>query len=174
MYGRLNISEKTQLLIEGVRSSGPSRAVGSGKSNVRGRYPSRKMGLTIQFESHRNELPAIFELEHDLDVIEYYDQPSPIAIEYEGMNRRKIRVLHTPDFFVIRDRAAGWEECKTEEELLSLSEKNPNRYCKDEDGVWRCPPGEAYATQRGLYYRVRSSLDINWTFQRNIHFLEDY
>jgi putative transposase len=174
MYGRLNFSEKTQFLLEGIRSSGPSRAVGSGKSNVRGRYPSRKMGVTIQFESHRNELPAIFELEHDHDVIEYYDQPPPISIEYDGMNKGRIRVLHTPDFFVIRDRAAGWEECKTDEDLLTLCERNPNRYRKDEDGVWCCPPGEAYATQRGLYYRVRSSVDINWTFQRNIHFLEDY
>src|SRR2546421_10238685 len=127
MYERLNFSEKTQLLVEGIRSSAPSRAVGSGKSNVWGRYPSRKMGVTIQFESHRNELPAIFELEHDKDVIEYYDQPSPIMIEYEGMNKRRIRVLHTPDFFVIRDKSAGWEECKTEEDLLSLSVRNPNR-----------------------------------------------
>jgi putative transposase len=174
MYERLNFSEKTQLLVEGIRSSGPSRAVGSGKSNVRGRYPSRKMGVTIQFESHRNELPAIFELEHDLDVIEYYDQPLSITIEYQGMNKRWIRVLHTPDFFVIRERAAGWEECKTEEELLSLSERNPNRYRKDEDGVWRCPPGEAYATPLGFYYRLRTSAEINWTFQRNIQFLEDY
>ena len=174
VYGRLNFSEKTQSLVEGIRSSGPSRAVGSAKSNVRGRYASRKMGVTIQFESHRNELPAILELEHDKDVIEYYDQPPPIAIEYESMNKRRLRVLHTPDFFVIRSSAAGWEECKTEEELLSLSERNRNRYHKDEDGMWRCPPGEAYARQRSLYYRLRSSAEINWTFQRNIHFLEDY
>lgn len=174
IYGQLRLSEKTQLAVERVRSSGPSRAVGSGKSNVRGRYPSRKMGMTIQFESHRNELPAIFELEHDKDVIEYYDQPWPITLEYAGMNKRRIRVLHTPDFFVIRRSAAGWGECKTEEELLSLSEKNPNRYSKDKDGVWRCPPGEAYAIHLGLYYRVRTSAGINWTFQRNIHFLEDY
>src|SRR5713226_8478247 len=98
MYGRLNISEKTQLLIEGVRSSGPSRAVGSGKSNVRGRYPSRKMGLTIQFESHRNELPAIFEFEHDQDVIEYYDQPSPITLQYEGMNKKQFVFSTLPTF----------------------------------------------------------------------------
>ena len=140
MYGQLNFSEKTQLLVESIRSSEPSRPVGSRKSNVRGRYPSRKMGVTIQFESHRNELPAIFEFEHDLDVIEYYDQPSPITIEYEGMNKRRIRVLHTPDFFVIREMSAGWEECKTEEDLLSLHERNPDRYCRDKDGVWRCPP----------------------------------
>ena len=83
-------------------------------------------------------------------------------------------MLHTPDFFVIRHAGTSWEESKTEEDLLLLSARNPNRYSKDENNVWRCPPGEAYAQQRGLYYRVRSSVEINWTFQRNIQFLEDY
>src|SRR5260370_42636623 len=119
------------------------------------------MGVTIQFESHRNELPAIFELEHDKKVIEYYDQPSPITIEYEEMNKRRIRVLHTPDFFVIREMSAGWEECKTEEDLLSLSERNPNGYGKDGVGVWRCPPVQAYAAHLGLYYGLRPSPDTH-------------
>ena len=39
---------------------------------------------------------------------------------------------------------------------------------------WICPPGESYATALGLYYLVRSSRDIDWIFQRNIQFLEDY
>lgn len=56
---------------------------------------------------------------------------------------------------------------------LRISE-NPNRYWKDEYGVWRCPPGEAYAEPFGLFYRLRPSSGINWTYQRNINFLEDY
>jgi putative transposase len=40
--------------------------VGGGRSNVTGRYPSRKMGVTIEFES-----PAVFELEYDDSVLEY-------------------------------------------------------------------------------------------------------
>jgi putative transposase len=83
-------------------------------------------------------------------------------------------VLHTPDFFVLRARSAGWEECKTEEELIKLAAKNPNRYYKDGEDIWRCPPGEAYAAEFGFYYRVRSSSEISWTFQRNVEFLEDY
>jgi hypothetical protein len=31
------------------------------------------MGVTIQFESHRVELAFIYEMEHDADVLEYYD-----------------------------------------------------------------------------------------------------
>ena len=83
-------------------------------------------------------------------------------------------VLHTPDFFVIREKEAGWEEWKTEEDLRALSERNSNRYSTGESGHWRCPPGAAYAERLGLYYRVRSSAEIDWVFQRNIQFLEDY
>jgi hypothetical protein len=43
------------------------------------------------------------------------------------------------------------------------------------DGTrWRCPPGETYAAPLALNYTVRSSHDINWIFQENIQFLEDY
>jgi transposase InsO family protein len=171
---RNNLTEQARKKIDQIRSADPSRLVQSGQGNVSGRYPSKKMGRTIQFESHRSELPAIIEFEHDLTVLEYYDQPSKTKLEYDGSNGKRIVVLHTPDFFVIRVNSAGWEECKTEEELILLSEQNPNRYYKDEEGNWRCPPGEAYAEQFGFYYRVRTTKDINWTFQRNIQFLEDY
>ena len=83
-------------------------------------------------------------------------------------------VLHTPDFFVIRQQEAGWEEWKTEEELHRLKAHNSNRYSSGENGQWFCPPGAAYAERHGLYYRVRSSAEIDWVFQRNIQFLEDY
>jgi hypothetical protein len=70
---RLGLSDLAQSAIARIRSSEPSRRVGGGRPNVTGRYPSKKMGVTIQFESHRVELPAIFELEHDQSVLEYYD-----------------------------------------------------------------------------------------------------
>jgi putative transposase len=86
---------------------------------------------------------------------------------------KRLGVSHTADFFVIRANRAGWEECKTEEELTRLSERNPNRYCRGDHG-WICPPGREYGERFGLYYQVRSSAEINWLFQRNIQFLEDY
>jgi hypothetical protein len=42
------------------------------------------MGVTIQFESHRVELAEIYEMEHDAELLEYYDQPPPIKLEYES------------------------------------------------------------------------------------------
>jgi hypothetical protein len=132
------------------------------------------MGVTIQFESHRVELAGIYEMEHDPLVLEYFDQPPSIKLDYASATGKRMGVIHTPDFFVIRDREAGWEEWKTEEELLRLAEQTPNRYCVEAESHWRCPPGADYAERLGLYYRVRSSAEIDWVFQRNIQFLEDY
>ena len=64
---RLGLSPQAVQVIQQIRSSPPARHVRSGRGNVSGRYPSRKMGVTIQFESHRNELAAILEMEHDPD-----------------------------------------------------------------------------------------------------------
>src|SRR5947209_20392120 len=95
-------------LINQIRTSDPARRVGGGRSNVSGRYPSKKMGVTIQFETHRVELAGIYEMEHDAAVLEDFDQPPPITLEYESPNRRPMRVRQTPDFSVIREREAGW------------------------------------------------------------------
>lgn len=111
------------------------------------------MGVTIQFESHRVELAGIYEMEHDPSVAEYFDQPPPIKLNYASPKGRRMGVWHTPDFFVIRDDGAGWEEWKTEEELQHLNRRNPNRYLlkpKDQGG-WDCPPGVTYAAQLGIY-----------------------
>jgi putative transposase len=175
---RNGVPERARALIDQIRSSEPSRRVGGGRGNVSGAYPSRKMGVTIGFESHRNELARIHEYEHDRGVLEYYDQPPPIKLLHKSAGKdgreRNMGYMHTPDFFVIRHDSAGYEECKMEEDLIRLAEKNPHRYVRGEDGVWRCPPGEEFAAQYGLYYRVLSSAGIDWTLQRNLIFTEDY
>src|SRR5712692_7455175 len=136
------------------------RAVGGGRANVAGRYPSRKMGVTIQFESHRVELAFLRELEHDPDVLEFYDQPPSFRLEYRSVCGRRVVVSHTPDYFVIRKNGAEWHECKTEEELEELAKKQPNRYCRRTGGGWSCPPGESHAIQFGFSYRVRSCKEV--------------
>jgi len=173
-YKKLGLAESARVMIDYVRSSDPARRVGGGRRNVSGFYPSRKMGVTIQFESHRVELAAVYELEHDDSVLEYFDQPPSFKLEYESADGRHLGVLHTTDYFVIRRESAGWEECKTEDELVVLNRKNPNRYARNQQGRWISPPGEAHAAAFGFYYHVRSSRDIDWVYQRNIQFLEDY
>lgn len=171
---RNGLSDEAIAVVEQIRNSQPVRAVRCSKGNVSGRYPSRKMGTTIQFESHKNELAFINIHENDKDVLEYYDQPSTIKLIYAASSGRRLGVLHTPDFFLIRNSSAGWEECKKEEQLIKLALKSPNRYVQNIDGGWRCPPGEASAENLGLYYHIRSSREIDWTYQRNLEFLEDY
>ena len=116
----------------------------------------------------------IKEYEFDDNVLEYYDQPEPIKISYRTCNGRQTSVLTTPDFFLIRkDGTACWEECKPEQELERLALKS-ERFVRKETGQWHCPPGEEYTAQYGLCFRVRSSAEINWVWQRNIEYLCDY
>jgi len=96
-YYRLNLSPETRSVIDRVRSSQPARRVGGGCRNVSGRYLSRKMGMTIQFESYRVELAGIYEMEHDDSVEEFYDQPPSIKLDYLSAEGRHLGVMHTPD-----------------------------------------------------------------------------
>jgi hypothetical protein len=172
---QLDFPDYTRQLIKQIRSSPPSRTVQGRFSNVCGTYSSFKMGVTIQFESHRGELAHIIDkLEHGLDVLEYYDQPPPIELIYLSKNGNLVRCSHTPDFFVIKHNWAGWEEFKTEDELIKQAQEKPNRYLLDEEGRWRCPPGEEYAQRYGLGYRLRSSEEINPIRLRNWIWLEPY
>src|SRR6266567_3337038 len=147
--------KEAQALIENIRASEPSRRVEGRAGNVPVRYASKKMLRTIQAESHRNELASVREKEHDKNTLEFYDQPPPIKLEYHAKSGRKIGVLYTPDYFVIRRDSEGWsigwEECKMEEELVRLTVESPNRYVRGDDGRWHCPPGERYAEQFGFY-----------------------
>lgn len=168
------LTAQTLLLIAAIRAAPPSRRVQGRAKNVSGVYPSRKMGQTIQFESHTVELWAIYQMEHDPEVLEFYDQPPPFKIQYQNQNGRKIGHYHTPDFFVLRTTGAAWEEWKTETELKRLAQKYPSRYQKTETGHWHCPPGYAYAASFGLKYNVRNDTELNPIFTQNLMFLEDY
>ena len=182
------LSEQAQKTLALIRTSPPARRVGSGGQNVPVRYPSRKMGVVIQAESRTVEFAGVYLMEHDAKVLEFWDQPNPpITLHYpvrlKSGQMRNISVLHTPDFFVIREKVHehgertvefGWEEWKTEEALLQFERAQSHRYIRDEQGKWRCPPGEAVAAPLGFYYRVRSSAEIHDIFQRNLRFLSYY
>ena len=167
-------NQTTIRVIADIRAAPPTRRVKSRAGNVSGRYPSRKMGLTIQFESHTVELAGIYQMEYDSDVLEYYDQPPSIKLDYQSKTGRNVGVWHTPDFFVLRHEQAGWEEWKTTKELEKLALKMPHRYIQVDSHQWRCPPGEAYAKSLGLYYQLKTDAEIDWTLQNNLQFLEEY
>ena len=168
------LSDLARKVIEGIRSSEPVRSRQSRVGNWTGRYASDKMERTVQFESRTPEFLAVVSYEHDDKVLEYYDQPSKIEMRYVAKSGRPVAFWHTPDFFVLYGDGAGWEEWKPEEKLIELAESMPNRYQRDEQGHWRCPPGEEYAERYGLSYKVRSTADLHPVYVRNLQFLEDY
>jgi transposase InsO family protein len=171
----LNWTAEAREIVNRIRKSAPARLVRSRRKNVSGRYPSRKMGLTIQFDSHTCELPVILDMEYyQEDVLEFYDQPLSFPIQFENKNNRKINPLYTPDFFVIRKTGAEFIECKTEEELVKLSNKHPSKYVLGKYGVWQCPPVEQFAAKFGFQHRVISTAEIDRVQIRNTVFLEDY
>src|ERR1700691_1961163 len=89
-FQRLGLPECARAIIHQIRSSRPARHVGGERQNVSGRYPSKKMGVVIQFESHRVELARIYELEHDPEVLEYWDQPPSFKLEYKSAQGKRI------------------------------------------------------------------------------------
>src|SRR6266849_4173253 len=171
---RLQFTSETEALITAIRSSPPVRRVSGRANNVTGRYPSPKMQCSIQFESEHVEFWAIYAMERDDDVLEFYDQPSRIPLNYRAKSGRKTTQWHTPDFFVLRRASAGWEEWKPAESLDQLSDSMPARYQQAGTGQWRCPPGEVYAKQLGLSYRLRSSAEFHPPEIQNLKFLQDF
>ena len=158
---RNKISEKAEDVITSIRKS-PSRTVGGGNFILcRRAYPSEKMGVLIRCESYL-ELTLVKELENDNDVLEYYGHPNPIKFKSNMIRQFK------PDFFVIRRNSAGWVECETESKLIGLQVHAPNRLIRNDDGLWICPPGENYASQFGLYYRLWSDFQADWVLQKNM------
>lgn len=133
---KMQLTPEAIAVVERNRNSEPSRNV-SGRKNVTGSYPSKKMGLTIQFESHRVEFAGVYLKEHDHEVLEYYDQPPAIKLSYKSRGDKVVGIYHTPDYFDIKQDEAGWTEWKTEEHLLKLAEESPNRYVRI-NGEWRC------------------------------------
>jgi len=155
-YQRLNLGESTQTIIDQVRHSDPARRVGGGRSNVSGFYPSRKMGVTIQFESHRVELAAIYEMEYAPQTLEFYDQPNAISLDYSSASGRRQVVRHTPDFFVIRQDSAG----SAGGNLLAMS--SGGELCET---VWPLLPPP-------LFQRDRLALSAECTVSSGLHALQ--
>src|SRR6266852_1687281 len=171
---RLQLAQDTAARIAAMRASPPVRTVTGRAGNVAGRYPSPKMQHTIQFESQHVELWAIYAMERDEEVLEYYDQPARMPLRYRAASGRPTTQWHTPDFFVLRQGSAGWEEWKPLPALEVLAVRMPARYHQTTAGHWRCPPGEAYAEPLGMTYRVRSSAEYHPVYIKNLKFLQDF
>ena len=141
-FRRLKISKDAQKLVTEIRDSPPSRTPGARRGNMPVWYPSKKMQCIIKAESHKVEFAFLLQAEHDNDVLEMWDQPPFIELEYQDRRGRTQRPHHTADYFLLRYKEAGWVECKPAQELIRQARTRPNRYQLDEQGKWRCSPGE--------------------------------
>jgi len=158
-----------------IRRSLPTRRVSSRGNSVSGTYPSRKMGVTIQFESQNPELWAIVMMDRDESVREFFEQPDTFKIRYLDKSGKKMQGhYYTPDFLVLRNDSVCFEEWKHDTDLKRLAAQYPFRYQQQEDGSWRCPPAEEAVASLGLTFRVRSSAELHATYIDNFLFLEDY
>ncbi len=171
---RNKIEPETVASLQRIRSSEPERKVRGGASNVSGRYPSQKMGFSIQFESQHVELWGCYTMERDEDVLEYYDQPTRIQLHYHARSGRKTSPWHTPDFLVLRQDGAAFEEWKNTSSLEKLAVTMPERYQRQAKGGWLCPPGEQAARSLDLSYRVRTSAEYHPLYIENLKFLQDF
>src|SRR5260370_40230525 len=158
-----------------IRGSQPVRRVTSRANNVSGAYPSRKMGVTIQFESQNPELWAIVMMDRDESVLEFFEQPDTFKLRYLDKSGKRMQChYYTPDFLVLRNDSVCFEEWKRDDDLKRLAVLYPFRYQQQEDGSWRCPPAEEAVSSLGLTFRVRSSAELHPTYVDNLLFLEDY
>jgi len=173
-FRQFGFPQKTQELLISIRSSPPSRTPGAHHGNMPVWYPSKKMQCIMKAESAKVEFAFLLATEHDDAILEIWDQPPSIPLQYLDKRDRLQRPMHTADYFIFGREECGWIECKPTEELLRLEKTRPNRFVRDEQGVWHCPPGETFAATYGLTYRVWSSDQINWIAQDNAIYLEDY
>lgn len=172
---RLNLSDEAIAVIAHIRASAPARRVASTHVSAATRYYSDKMGWSVGAESRTVELAVVRDMDNDDGILEYYDQPPKVWLSYLSPTGRKMAPIETTvDLFVIGRDWAGWYECKTEEDLEKLSAHNPNHYRRGPDGRWRCPPGDDLAATFELRFRVFSSSEIDWVYQRNLIFMESY
>ena len=172
---RLKLSEQARQIVEKIRTSEPVRKVKGSGRNVRGSYSSKKVGRTIQFESHTVELPALISFyDYDDDVLEYWDQPIQLSLKCSREGKKATTISHIPDFLVIRKNSVGFEEWKPEKTLIKRAEKYPYRYIQQEDGQWVDMLATEQAEKLGLYYRLRTDSEIDWIKYRNLKYLDKY
>ncbi len=70
----LALSSQAQAVLANIRSSPPSRRVGSGGKNVPVRYSGRKMGDIIQTDSRTIEFAGIYLIEYILVLTRCYSK----------------------------------------------------------------------------------------------------
>ncbi|WP_164743895.1 DDE-type integrase/transposase/recombinase [Saccharospirillum alexandrii] len=164
-------------IINTIRSSEPARRVSANgvSGNIAIRFPSKKMSRIIQAESKTLEYPVLLSLEFDPDVLEFYDQPPTVFLQYITSNGRRFSGGNTLDYFAITNSGAYYVECKRKEELLKISRKRPDHVSYDEiSNRFYSPAFDRYLDGSGIGYRFITEEDINKVESENLDLLYGY
>lgn len=170
------VTQRGLEIVEDVISNPPARRVNtrSMAPNHTVRFTSRKMGMTIQAESMSLEWSSIYIKEFDGTVLGFWDQPFHRPNLFYKSKNRSVRTSSTLDFFVISDEFIGFEECKSEEDLLKEIKKPSERYKFDDNRMaYVIPPLAEYLDGTGLGQRVFTDRDVNLTHVENLALLYD-
>lgn len=150
----------------------PSRNTASGPRHMSGKFPSRKVGVSIGFESLTLESSAARRMEHDDKVWLYLDQAPKIKLTYRIGGRRR-GYYTTPDFVAAREDGVVLVECKRLEVVQKAATANPELYVL-RDGRWTCPPAEQAAQSDGMRFELWTESDFTYSGVSNANFLDDY
>lgn len=127
----------------------PTRTIRPGTRGVRGKFPSRKVGRMVAFESAL-ERDHLLLLEVDPMVASYEEQPTTIEYVVEGRKRR-----YTPDCLVRHvDGSVMLIEVKY---AADVAEMSPSRRARAE-AAWSA--AREYAAARGWDFRVETDVEI--------------
>ncbi len=121
-----------------------SREVGEGGTrSVRGRFPSKKLGQFVKFESHTCE--ALYVLQQEIDPKSHavLDQPQSVPIERILPSGKRHVATYTPDYLNICDDARVIE-CKPRDALVDMMLKRPEDWLVGNDGVSFIPAVRAF------------------------------
>ncbi len=156
-----------------IRESAPTRAVQNQRSNVRGRFASRKMSQTLAFESEL-ELSAMWTCEYDDEVLEFWEQPCEVILRYTLPSGRHGGHRYRPDLCVLRRDGIVMVECKYVNTLQDLVAKQPHLYSIDRNGSYRITPAEEAFEAVNIPFRILTDQELDPTYLRNIEFIADY
>lgn len=171
----LGVTPEGISIVNKIMASEPNRRVraNSVSGNKTFRYPSKKMGITIQAESEL-EFCGLLTHEHSKNSVKFFDQPPAIDLTYQSGVRR-VRQPTTLDYFVISNSFIGYEEWKPTHILEKIAKKRPDHICFDPHTNRFVSPAVTRAlSESGLGFRICTEKDVNPVLVSNIYFLQGY
>jgi len=139
----------------------PSRDVsGGGFAAVSGAYPSRKVGLSIPFESRSAELAFAVHMEFDNDVLAYFNQLPRIDVHRTRNGGVRYLTGYVADFLVISSSLIRIVQVKTDKELQRLVDTRPEDWSRSEGRYIDRAASEAFDGM-GLNHEVVSTDALN-------------